>query len=394
MASNASPHSAPEASDVAALLRTLAESTDQRSFFTTLRRALPSLLPATRVDLLAPGGLSIPLVGEPGASPPAAALRSAAAFAEWLVGQGYAAASTVPLSSAGQNFGWMALGRQLAPLGSSELALAGQLAALIALRLLYDQTRDDLAERDEQVAHLERRLREHEEVRLRATLAVGAAHDIGNLFASIAGHAQLMQRAAAHALQHDLRAILQAAGDGHFLLRRMIAVRPPTTVSSDTPAVAVPTVIQEALGLTRPFWESRPEIAIRTALGQTPPVRAYGPEVREVLINLIINAIGAMPNGGALTLRSFAADSSVVVEVSDTGRGIGREQQQAIFQPFAATRDGGGLGLSVSRAIAEGYGGTLTVRSVPGQGATFALALPAAQGASLPPPTRTRAVSS
>ena len=388
-----SPHPAPDASDVAALLRLLAESTDQRSFFATLRRSLPGLLPATRVDLLAPGGMSILLVGEPAASPPAAALRSATAFAEWLVGLGYAAASTVPLASAGQRFGWMALGRRHEPLSEGELALAGQLAALIALRLLYDQTRDDLAERDEQVAHLERRLREHEEVRLGATLAVGAAHDIGNLFASIAGHAQLLQRAAPPALQRDLGTILQAAGDGHFLLRRMIAVRPPASASGDTPAVAVPAVIQEALGLTRPFWESRPEIAIRTALGQTPPVRAYAPEVREVLINLIINAIGAMPNGGALTLRSFAAGSRVVVEVSDTGRGIAREQQQAIFQPFATTRGGAGLGLSVSRAIVEGYGGTLTVQSTPGQGATFALALPAARDAGRAAPARARAVS-
>jgi signal transduction histidine kinase len=329
--------------------------------------------------MLAPGGGSMLLVGVAAASPPADALRSASAFAEWLLGQGYTAASTVPVTGGGQHFGWLALARRGAPLGAHELALAGQVAALTALRLLYDQARDDLAERDEHAAHLERRLREHEEVRLRATLAVGAAHDIGNLLASIAGHAQLLQADAPPAMRRDIQRILQSAGDGHFLLRRMIAVRPPTSVSAETPDAAVPALVQDALGLTRPFWEARPEIAISTALGPTPPVRAYAAELREVLINLIINAIGAMPNGGALTLRSFAADTRVVVEVSDTGRGIAREHQHAIFQPFTSTRESGGLGLSISRAIVEGYGGTLTVRSAPGEGATFALALPAAR---------------
>jgi signal transduction histidine kinase len=381
MTTSASPHSSPDPADVASTLRLLAEATDQRSFFATLRRALPSLLPATRVDLLAPGGTSLRLVGDDPASAPADALRSATAYAEWLGARGYPAVSSVPLAAGGQHFGWLVFARQHdGTLGAPALALVGQLAALLALRLLYDQTRDDLALRDEHTLYLERRLHEYEEVRLRATLAVGAAHDIGNLFASIAGHAQLLQPTAPPALQHDLRAILQAAGDGHFLLRRMMAVRPPTTTSESTPVIAVPPLVQDALGLTRPFWEARKEIAIRTALGRTPPVRAYAAELREVLVNLIINAIGAMPNGGALTLRSFTADTRVVVEVSDTGRGIARDRQQAIFQPFTTTSEGGGgLGLSVSRAIVEGYGGTLTVRSAPGEGATFALAMPAAR---------------
>jgi signal transduction histidine kinase len=375
----ASPHSSPDPADVASLLRLLAEATDQRSFFATLRHALPSLLPATRVDLLAPGGTSLRLVGDNGPTASAPALRSAATYADWLGSQGYSAVSTVPLASGGQHFGWLAVARAR-DLDAATLALAGQIAALTALRLLYDQTHDDLALRDDHAAHLERRLGEYEEMRLRATLAVGAAHDIGNLFASIAGHAQILQHGAPPALQRDLRAILQAAGDGHFLLRRMMAVRPPSAAADGTPVIAVPPLVQDAIGLTRPFWETRAEIAIETALGHTPPVRAYAAELREVLVNLIINAIGSMPNGGALTLRSFAADARAIVEVSDTGRGIAREHQQAIFRPFTTTREGGGgLGLSVSRSIVEGYGGTLTVRSAPGQGATFALALPAAR---------------
>jgi signal transduction histidine kinase len=403
MTTGSRTHLTPDPADVASLLRLLAEAADSRSFFATLRRALPRALPATRVELLAsgwPDGGYMALAGAASTAPPDAAIVSAATFVEWLGENGYPAVATLPLSGAGRHMGWLALARRRGQLAPPLLALAGQLAALIALRLLYDQSRDDLAARDEQAAHMERRLREHEHARLHATLAVGAAHDIGNLFASVMGHAQILQHDAPADLQRDLRAILLAASDGHFLLRRMLSSSAHTGVGSSAQVVALPALIQDALSLTRPFWEPRPKIAIRTLMAPTPPVQAHAAELREVLVNLIINAVAAMPSGGVLTLRCFAVDERVVLEVIDTGRGIAREHQAAIFQPFTSTREGGhGLGLSVSRAIVEGYGGTLTIRSAPGQGATFALALPAARTReetnelAAPATIRTRAVS-
>jgi signal transduction histidine kinase len=384
MTTGSRPHPAPDTADVTSLLRLLAEATDSRAFFATLRRALPRLLPATRVDLLAhdwPGGSYLALSGAADATPPDEATVNAAAFAAWLCeAADHTAIATLPLSGAGQHQGWLMLARRREPIEPAVLASAGQIAALIALRLLYDQSQGDLAARDQHTALLERRLREHEHARLRATLAVGAAHDIGNLFASVMGYAQLLQHVAPAGLQYDLRAILLAASDGHFLLRRMLSSTPPPAVGTIAQVVTLPALIQDALSLTRPFWEPQPKIAIRTLMASTPPVQAHAAELREVLVNLIINAVAAMPSGGVLTMRCFAVDERVVLEVIDTGRGIAREHQAAIFQPFTSTREGGhGLGLSVSRAIVEGYGGTLTIRSAPGQGATFTLALPAAR---------------
>jgi signal transduction histidine kinase len=402
MTTGSRTHPTPDPADVTSLLRLLAEAADSRAFFATLRRALPRLLPATRVDLLArdrPGGAHMALSGAADAAPPDEATVSAATFAAWLCEIDYPVIATLPLSGAGQPQGWLVLARRRGLLDPLVLASAGQLAALIALRLLYDQSRDDLAARDQHAALLERRLREHENARLRATLAVGAAHDIGNLFASVMGYAQILQHAAPDDLQRDLRTILLAASDGHFLLRRMLSSTPPLAVGMTAQVVTLPALIQDALSLTRPFWEPRPRIAIRTLMAPTPPVQAHAADLREVLVNLIINAVAAMPNGGALTLRCFAVDERVVLEVIDTGRGIAREHQAAIFQPFTTTREGGhGLGLSVSRAIVEGYGGTLTIRSAPGQGATFALTLPAARAREgtnelAPLAARTRAVS-
>jgi len=223
---------------VTSLLRLLVEAADSRAFFATLRRALPRVLPATRVDLLARdwnGGAHMGLAGPSSAAPPDEATISAATFAAWLCEADYPVIATLPLSGAGQHLGWLVLSRRRGLLDPLVQASAGQLAALIALRLLYDQSRDDLIARDQQAALLERRLREHEHARLRATLAVGAAHDIGNLFASVMGYAQILQHDAPDELQRDLRAILLAASDGHFLLRRMLASTPPMAVGPIAP---------------------------------------------------------------------------------------------------------------------------------------------------------------
>ena len=368
--------------DVASVLRLLAEASDRRLFFATLREALPRLLPATRVDILANepyNGDHMPLTSgdEPGALPPLGK-RTATGFAEWLGGQGYGAISTLPLTGAGQHLGWMLLARRHDSIEPAAVALAGQLAALIGLRLIYDQSRDDLAERDTYNALLEQRLREDEAIRLRATMAAGAAHDIANLFASVLGYTELLEQSVPAALQADLRTVARAARDGQQLIRRLLSLNAPKATPAPIPVALMPTVIRDAIKLTQPFWENRSELVLKTTLAPVPPVRGSAVELREVLVNLIMNAIGAMPEGGILTLRSFVAGEHVLVAVSDTGEGIAREYQSTIFQPFMTTRkDGSGLGLSVSRAIIESYGGTISVESTPGEGATFTLALPA-----------------
>jgi signal transduction histidine kinase len=367
--------------EIASAMRLLAESKDRRAFFATLRELLPRLLPGTRADVLANepyDGDYVLLTTDAESGAPPGGKRNAASFAEWLGSQGYGSVETLPLTGAGQHLGWLLLARRYIPFEPEAVALAGQLAATIALRLLYDQCRAELAARDTYSALLEQRVRECEAVRQRATMAAGAAHDIGNLFASVLGYAQLLEQSTPATLRPDLQAIARAAGDGQQLIRRLLALDTPRPAMSPPPVVLMPTVIRDAIKLTQPFLEARPDITVRTTLAPVPPVRGNSVELREVLINLILNAINAMPEGGALTMRSFVAGEHVLVAIGDTGEGIAREHHGTIFQPFVTTRpDGSGLGLSVSRAIVESYGGTLTVESAPGAGATFTLALPA-----------------
>ena len=114
-----------------------------------------------------------------------------------------------------------------------------------------------------------------------------------------------------------------------------------------------------------------------------PSIAAEGNRVKQIFINLIMNALQAMEEGGKLFLRSFPGEESrVVVQVADTGPGIPPETLAQLFTPFFTTKgpgEGTGLGLFVTRKIMEGIGGAITVESVVGEGTTFTLVFPVAE---------------
>jgi len=110
-----------------------------------------------------------------------------------------------------------------------------------------------------------------------------------------------------------------------------------------------------------------------------PPIQGDRKGLQQVFLNLFINAIQAMLNGGTLHLRAYLADSWLRLEVRDTGVGIEAEHLPRIFDPFYTTKQvgrGTGLGLSVSYGIVEKHGGHLEVQSKHGQGSTFTVVLP------------------
>ena len=106
--------------------------------------------------------------------------------------------------------------------------------------------------------------------------------------------------------------------------------------------------------------------------------------MKQIFLNLVANARQAMPNGGTVRLDVRREGDDVVATVADDGPGIDPETQRRIFEPFFTTKrltGGTGLGLSVSLGIAEAHGGSLTVDSSPGAGATFTLRLPVTEEA-------------
>ena len=105
-------------------------------------------------------------------------------------------------------------------------------------------------------------------------------------------------------------------------------------------------------------------------------------ELSQVLLNLVINARDAMPQGGTLTLATRQVGDEVELEVRDTGQGIAPEHLRQLFTPFFTTKGGRGtgLGLSVADALVRGAGGRIEVESTPGQGSRFRLRLPRVGG--------------
>ena len=126
-------------------------------------------------------------------------------------------------------------------------------------------------------------------------------------------------------------------------------------------------------------------IEIETDLTEDIEIRLDCRTIQQVLINLIVNGIQAMPNGGRLFIRGFESPdaNSVCIQVQDTGTGISREDLPKIFDPFFSTKEvghGTGLGLSVSSRIVKRHGGRIDVESEPGKGSTFTIFLPIHSG--------------
>jgi len=126
----------------------------------------------------------------------------------------------------------------------------------------------------------------------------------------------------------------------------------------------------------------RADVRVVQRLAATVRVNINLQELQQVLINLIVNAVQAMPAGGTLTLETTDRDpagdaSGVRITVRDTGSGIRAEDLARIFDPFFTTkkRQGTGLGLSISHTLVERYGGRIEVDSAPGQGAAFTVSL-------------------
>jgi len=145
-------------------------------------------------------------------------------------------------------------------------------------------------------------------------------------------------------------------------------------------------IVDQVLVLTNHLFAPN-RIQLETVLGQgLPNIMVDSHMIEQVLMNLILNAVQAMKNGGVLTIRTAVAEGLCRVEVRDTGSGIPASVLPRVFDPFFTTKgegEGTGLGLSVNLGIAERHGGKIFVESEVGKGTTFTLSLPVSRDRSL-----------
>jgi len=217
---------------------------------------------------------------------------------------------------------------------------------------------------------VERELGRSQRLASLGTLTAGVTHEIRNPLAVIRSETERLTtkpRDAEYLLQYSnlvTKHVDRIAG----IIARMLDFAKEKPKAIDT--VDINEVIRSTLQL---FAISR--ITVKQELTEVLPVKGDAEELQEVFINLIQNAIEAMPEGGTLTLRSYSQEGKTVVEVSDTGKGIPEEIRQRIFDPFFSTRhEGVGLGLSIVYRIIREHGAEIKVLSEAGKGTTFRIA--------------------
>lgn len=245
-------------------------------------------------------------------------------------------------------------------------ALSSQAAVALDHTHSYAKIKADLEEAER---HLERSQR----LASLGTLTAGVTHEIRNPLTVIRGETERLANEARDLayLQQFRSLILKHIDRIAGIVERMLGL------AKEKPRHEIPVDLNELIGATVPLFTAE-QVAIGTELGNIPLVPGDPTALQEVIVNLIQNAIEAMPGGGQLKLRTLAEDHRVILEVSDTGKGIPEEIREKIFDPFYSTRhEGVGLGLSIVYRIVREHGGDIKVSSEVGKGTTFRISLSA-----------------
>jgi signal transduction histidine kinase/CheY-like chemotaxis protein len=237
------------------------------------------------------------------------------------------------------------------------------------------------------------RLVQGETLRALGELASGAAHHLNNLLTIVVGRVQLLHRMVKdERVQRPLATVERAAKDGAEVVRRLQQFAGMRRTAQPR-AVDLNQVVIEVIELTRDRWQDGArvgglEIAMEPRLGVLPTVDGDPAALRELLTNLVLNAVDAMPVGGRITIETRQERGHAVLSVTDTGTGMSDEVRLRAHEPFFTTKGvkSTGLGLSVSYGIARRHGGDVTIRSQESQGTTVTVQLPLpATGAAEPP---------
>lgn len=258
-------------------------------------------------------------------------------------------------------------------------------------RVLEQKVTERTAELQKALADLQasqRQVVQQERFRAFGEMAGGVCHDFNNALMAIIGYTELLLQNETlmddRALLTDYLKTMNIAGkDASHVVSRLRDFYRPREESDVFAAVDVNDLIEEIVPLTRPKWhgqalESGRTISMELELQKVPYVLGNGAELRETLMNLVFNAVDAMPAGGTITLRTLPLASGVQIEVADSGTGMTEEVRQRCLEPFFSTKgeQGTGLGLAMAFGIIRRHEGSMEIDSVLGKGTTFRLTLP------------------
>ena len=268
-------------------------------------------------------------------------------------------------------------------------------------RTLYDQVRltDGLQKAYEELRRTQQTVVQQERLRALGQMASGVAHDVNNALSPVLAYTELLLGTCPdlpESSRKHLQTINQAGGDIAKIVSRMREFYRRRSDTEELSEVNINQTMEEVIELTRPRWRDIPQregisIQIQRELEPKLSLLLSDPsELREALINLVFNAVDALPNGGIITLatRSVTLPASaengntehqIQIEVRDNGIGMDEKTRQRCLEPFFSTktqRGGTGLGLAMVYGMAQRHEGNIEIDSTPGSGTCIRLTLP------------------
>jgi signal transduction histidine kinase/CheY-like chemotaxis protein len=266
-------------------------------------------------------------------------------------------------------------------------SFASQVSVFIENAQLFSDLKQTLSE----LKHAQDQIIQAEKLRAMGEMASGVAHDFNNVLAAILGNIQLLLHSFEHydpeEIRERLKIIEKASKDGAETVRRIQDFTGRRRDREFIP-LSLNQLIYEVVAITEPRWKDQAQkkgiqIELVKNLEETPPILGNPSELREVLTNILFNAVDAMPEGGKITLSTQPhSEDWVEMRIADTGVGMTDEVRKKIFDPFFTTKGvtSSGLGMSVSYGIIKRHGGEILVESGPGEGTVFILHLPMGYG--------------
>ncbi len=262
-------------------------------------------------------------------------------------------------------------------------SMASQVSICIENAQLFQQLKETLNE----LKKAQDQIIQTEKLRAMGEMASGVAHDFNNLLAVILGNIQLLlyqfDRLSPEEIRERLKIIEHSSKDGAETVRRIQEFSGMRRDKEFAP-LSLNELITDVVNVTQPRWKEETQkrgihIAMTKNLGKVSKILGNASELREVLMNIIFNAVDAMPQGGEIVITTgMQAEDWAEVRISDTGIGMTEEVKKRVFDPFFTTKGvtNTGLGMSVSYGIIKRHGGEILIESEPGKGTTFILHLP------------------
>jgi PAS domain S-box-containing protein len=310
-------------------------------------------------------------------------------FPQRLLSGGLRALVAAPLQSESRVFGVLVAARR-APdsFDSGECEFLRQLSAHVALAARQAELHASLQRAYDDLRQTQQSVMQQERLRSLGQMASGIAHDINNAISPIALYTENLLEREANLSQRgreQLQTIAMAIDDVAATVARMGEFYRQREAQAALQPVQLNELVRHVVDLTRARWHDMPQqrgmvVKLQTQLApDLPTVLGTESELREALINLVFNAVDAMPAGGTLSLRTRApaADGDPVrVEVIDTGIGMDEPTRRRCLEPFFTTKGerGTGLGLAMVYGVAQRHGADIEIDSTVGQGTTMCLA--------------------